>query len=104
MCGKILKGTIEFALTSNVKKMNEEEEYPMEMRIEYWTGWNYQPRAASLADALKQKYGAEVKTVDLIPSGGGAFEVSLNGTLLYSKLETGQFPTTEQITTAIAAV
>ena len=52
---------------------------------------------------LKQKYGAAIKTVDLIPGSGGAFEVSLNGTLLYSKLETGQFPTTEQITSAMDA-
>ncbi|MYK22891.1 SelT/SelW/SelH family protein [Candidatus Poribacteria bacterium] len=56
-----------------------------------------------MADALKEKYGAEVDKVDLIPGSGGAFEVSLNGTLLYSKLETRQFPTTEQITTAIDA-
>jgi len=56
-----------------------------------------------LADALKQKYGAAVKKVDLVPSSGGAFEVSLNGTLLYSKLETGRFPTPEQVTTAIDA-
>jgi len=56
-----------------------------------------------LADALKQKYGTAIKTVDLISSSGGAFEVSLNGTLLYSKLETGEFPTTEQITTAMDA-
>ena len=75
----------------------------MEVKIEYCTSWNYQPRAASLADALKEKYGAEVKQVDLVPGSGGAFEVSLNGTLLYSKLETRQFPTTEQIAAAIDA-
>ena len=75
----------------------------MEVRIEYCTSWNYQPRAASLADALKEKYGADVKKVDLVPGSGGAFEVSLNGTLLYSKLETRQFPTTEQIAAAIDA-
>ena len=75
----------------------------MEVRIEYCSAWNYQPQAASLADALKQKYGTAIKTVDLIPGSGGAFEVSLNGTRLYSKLETGQFPTTEQITTAMDA-
>jgi selenoprotein W-related protein len=28
----------------------------------------------------------------LIPSGGGCFELKANGELLYSKLETGQFP------------
>jgi selenoprotein W-related protein len=28
----------------------------------------------------------------LIPSGGGCFELSINGDLVYSKLKTGQFP------------
>jgi selenoprotein W-related protein len=28
----------------------------------------------------------------LIPSSGGCFELSVNGKLVYSKLETGEFP------------
>jgi selenoprotein W-related protein len=28
----------------------------------------------------------------LIPGGGGCFELSVNGELIYSKLKTGQFP------------
>jgi selenoprotein W-related protein len=28
----------------------------------------------------------------LIPSGGGCFELSINGELVYSKLKTGEFP------------
>ena len=28
----------------------------------------------------------------LIPGGGGCFELSVNGELLYSKLKTGAFP------------
>jgi selenoprotein W-related protein len=28
----------------------------------------------------------------LIPSGGGAFELTVDGELIYSKLKTGQFP------------
>jgi selenoprotein W-related protein len=28
----------------------------------------------------------------LIPGGGGCFELTVNGELLYSKLKTGQFP------------
>jgi selenoprotein W-related protein len=28
----------------------------------------------------------------LIPTGGGAFEISLDGDLVYSKLKTGEFP------------
>ena len=76
----------------------------MDIRIEYCTSWNYQPRAASLAKALEQKYSGQVKDVKLVESSGGAFEVYLDDELLYSKLETRQFPTPEQITTAIDKV
>lgn len=76
----------------------------MDIRIEYCTSWNYKPRAASLAEALEEKYSGQVEKVNLVESSGGAFEVFLNDELLYSKLETRQFPSTEQITTAIDSV
>ena len=57
-----------------------------------------------MAEALEEKYSGQVKKVELVPSSGGAFEVYLNDELLYSKLEVRQFPTTEQITTAIDKV
>ncbi len=37
---------------------------------------------------MKQRIGA----LKLIPSSGGAFEVSVNGAKVYSKLQTGEFP------------
>lgn len=33
-------------------------------------------------------YEPEIETISLIPSDGGKFEIEVNGTLLYSKLET----------------
>ena len=33
----------------------------------------------------------------MIPSSGGAFEVSVDGKALYSKLETGRFPTEREV-------
>jgi len=33
----------------------------------------------------------------LVPSDGGRFEVSVNGSLIYSKLKTGRFPEYEEI-------
>lgn len=33
----------------------------------------------------------------LVPSDGGRFELSLDGTLIYSKLKTGKFPEHEDI-------
>ena len=65
--------------------------------------WNYLPNAVSLTSELLNKFGTDVKELTIVPSGGGAFEVTINGNLIYSKLDTGEFPTTDQITSAIEA-
>jgi selenoprotein W-related protein len=36
-------------------------------------------------------------TLKRIPSGGGAFEVRVNGEKIYSKLATGEFPKPEEV-------
>jgi selenoprotein W-related protein len=41
-----------------------------------------------LLESLKQK----IHSLTLIPDGGGCFELKINGELIYSKLETGEFP------------
>jgi selenoprotein W-related protein len=48
---------------------------------------------SKLLNALKQK----ISGYRLIPTGGGAFELSVNGELLYSKLKTGEFPDEEKM-------
>ena len=50
---------------------------------------------------MKDKYADALEAVDLVPSSGGAFEVSLDGELIYSKLETGRFPEPAEIPDAI---
>ena len=42
----------------------------------------------SLMDELLKHYEHVVETITLIPSDGGKFEVSVNGQLLFSKLDT----------------
>jgi selenoprotein W-related protein len=37
---------------------------------------------------LLKLYEPEIETITLIPSDGGKFEIEVNGSLLYSKLET----------------
>jgi selenoprotein W-related protein len=41
-----------------------------------------------LLHAFKQ----QIASLELVPSGGGCFELSLDGELVYSKLKTGEFP------------
>jgi selenoprotein W-related protein len=44
----------------------------------------------SLAGELLKKFEPEIETLTLLPSEGGRFEVSVNGKLIYSKLQTGR--------------
>ena len=45
-----------------------------------------------MTDKLITEFKGGIKKLTLVPSDGGRFEISLDGTLIYSKLETGQFP------------
>ena len=41
----------------------------------------------SLTDELLKNYEHVIETITLVPSDGGKFEVTVNGQLLYSKLQ-----------------
>jgi selenoprotein W-related protein len=45
-----------------------------------------------LASRVLNEFKQKISNLTLVPSGGGCFELSANGELLYSKLKTGQFP------------
>ncbi|MBM3877101.1 MAG: SelT/SelW/SelH family protein [Verrucomicrobia bacterium] len=45
----------------------------------------------------------DIRALTLVPSGGGAFEVSVNGKNIYSKLKTGKFPEPDAIVQAVRA-
>ena len=66
----------------------------MRISIEYCVLWNYYPQAASLAEAIKKKYGV---SAELIESGGGVFEVRKDGKLIFSKKAIGRFPEEKEI-------
>ena len=62
----------------------------MKISIEYCAQWNYLPRASSLEAELKSKF-PRVET-KLISSGGGVYEIILDGELIFSKKTLGRFP------------
>jgi selenoprotein W-related protein len=45
--------------------------------------------------------GERIKSLTLVPSSGGAFEIRANGKLLHSKLDTGDWPDFDAVVTAI---
>jgi selenoprotein W-related protein len=48
--------------------------------------------------------GERVKTLTLIPSSGGAFEIRANGQLLHSKLKSGDWPDFDQVVKQVKAL
>ena len=62
----------------------------MKLSIEYCSVWNYLPKASSLEAELKQSF--PTLDISLISSGGGVFEVVLDGKLLFSKKALSRFP------------
>ena len=66
----------------------------MNISIEYCTQWNYDVRALSLRDNIKNKFGIDV---ELIEGSGGVFEVSLNNSLIFSKKELSRFPNENEV-------
>jgi selenoprotein W-related protein len=45
--------------------------------------------------------GERIKSLTLIPSSGGAFEIRANGKLIHSKLESGDWPDFDAVVSAI---
>jgi selenoprotein W-related protein len=45
-----------------------------------------------LTSKILTEFKQQIQELKLVPAGGGAFEVSLDNELIYSKLKTGKFP------------
>ena len=67
----------------------------MNISIEYCAVWNYLPKASSLEAELKEQFSGS--KITLIPSGGGVFEISVDGELIFSKKSLNRFPEKSEI-------
>jgi len=54
-----------------------------------------------LATKVLTQYKQKLQGLELEPSGGGCFELSIDSELVYSKLETGQFPDEDEMVAEI---
>lgn len=67
------------------------------VEIQYCTSWGYTPKAVRLASIFLENLKSQIGEMKIIPSSGGVFEVRVDDELVYSKIETGRFPTDEEI-------
>ena len=54
-----------------------------------------------MASKVLTQYKQKIEGLELQPSSGGCFELTIDGELIYSKLETGQFPEEDEMVAEI---
>jgi len=74
----------------------------VQVLIRHCSGWGYAPRAQKLRDAIVSACPAA--QVQLEHGERTSFEISINGQLIFSKLQTGGFPETEDLIKAVQEV
>jgi selenoprotein W-related protein len=55
-----------------------------------------------LAEEILNDHNDKISSLSLVPSSGGVFEVTFGDDLIYSKKETGDFPSPKQVIEKIA--
>ena len=55
------------------------------VHVVYWGGWNYKPKAIAFIAALEKLCRFE-HTLEMWPGSSGAFEVTVDGILVHSKI------------------
>jgi selenoprotein W-related protein len=55
-----------------------------------------------LANELLNNFEPEIESITLIPSEGGRYEVTVNDTLVYSKLHTGRHANPDEVLELVA--
>jgi selenoprotein W-related protein len=65
--------------------------------IQYCELANYGPVARHLEQAITEEFQGFPVDVQLVPSRGGVYEVSVNGRLIYSKRATLRLPDPDEI-------
>lgn len=56
-----------------------------------------------MAEALFDEFGQQIKGLTLIPSGGGVFEVVVEGDLIFSKKALGRHAEKSEVVDAVRA-
>jgi len=54
-----------------------------------------------LTSKLLGAYKQRISDLKLVPGSGGCFELTVNGELIYSKLQTGRFPDEKSMIEAV---
>ena len=69
----------------------------MIIHIEFCVRWNYGPEFDRVSNNIKDLYPKAIIEGNKDEPRSGAFEITLNGNLIYSKFSTSLFPSKEEL-------
>ena len=75
-----------------------------ELSITYCVECGYLPDAIIMLDKLMKQFQTRLREARLITGGNGQFEVAVNGAPVFSKLETGRFPSIQELRESIRPI
>lgn len=67
------------------------------VEIEYCAQCRFILRASWMAQEILMTFGENITNLNLKPSSGGVFTISLDGEILFSKKQEGRFPESKEI-------
>ncbi len=73
------------------------------IEIEYCDPCHYTRDAIRLVEYLLEYHGNVIDALTVVPTDGGVFDVRIDGKKVHSLLETGRFPTNDEIGAAVEA-
>jgi selenoprotein W-related protein len=76
---------------------------PVKVKITYCAECGYEPQALELTKTLMYEFGAQLSAIELIPWESGAFDVSVDGSLVHSMKRDGGFPEHASVKSAVRA-
>jgi len=68
-----------------------------QLEIEYCTQCHWLLRASWMAQELLTTFNTDITSLALVPGSGGIFEARLNGSVIFSRKETGRFPESKEL-------
>ena len=69
----------------------------IKVHIEYCIKWNYGPEFDRVSKFINSNFNNIVITGNDSPPRSGSFEITVSNNLVYSKFQTGSFPTESEI-------
>ena len=73
----------------------------LSISITYCVRCNFLPRALWTAHELLHTYADCIEGLELVPRGGGLFEVAVDGKVVFSNKEAGRYPEIRELKEAI---